>query len=192
MDQPDVTKLKALTTTTGVPGSVSKPQHALPTPPQTSTSIPAQRQPTTTGAVKHTQAILEYLGHRIVIRRGQNGRGIVDDVSKVPFVRGATLKFSIAPSETSSDPKSKESEKGERKIKGWTFSWEEEIRVPLAPSSKVPASDGTAPQWRGEWRPPYIKFVPGDTWGLVGFHRGISEEEVRYVRERVKSWVLGN
>jgi hypothetical protein len=182
------------------PGSISKPQQALPTPPLTSTSttsttFASQKQTaamtTTKGPVKHTQAILEYLGHRIVIRRDQNGKGCVDDLSKVPFVKGATLKFSAVsddPSDGKEVEKEKEAEKEKgNRGKGWTFSWEEEIRAPLLPSASVATPFMNPARWTGEWRPPYIKFVPGDTWGLVGFHRAISEEEQRYVGNRVST-----
>ncbi|KAF7359506.1 hypothetical protein MSAN_01293600 [Mycena sanguinolenta] len=46
-------------------------------------------------------------------------------------------------------------------------------------------------------RPPYIKYTPGTTWGLVGFHKALSEEEIQFVKdtlpkigEKEVAWIL--
>ena len=41
---------------------------------------------------QHQEAILEYIGNRITIRRDSDGNGTVE-ASDVPFVKGATLRF---------------------------------------------------------------------------------------------------
>lgn len=36
-------------------------------------------------------------------------------------------------------------------------------------------------------RPPFIKYTTGDTWGLVGFDKALSEDDIQYVKEHVKA-----
>ncbi|CAL1698480.1 unnamed protein product [Somion occarium] len=39
-------------------------------------------------------------------------------------------------------------------------------------------------------RAPFVKYNKGDTWGLVGFDRALSEEDIAYVKENIK--ILGS
>ncbi|KAJ2931810.1 hypothetical protein H1R20_g5284, partial [Candolleomyces eurysporus] len=98
---------------------------------------------------QHNEAILEYIGNRITIRRDYEGNGSVDP-EDVPFVRGATLRFDGC---------------------GGDCTWSD-IKDPL--------------KEKFDGRPPYIKYSRGDDFGLVGFHKALTEDEVSSVRELVK------
>lgn len=103
---------------------------------------------------QHNEAILEYIGNRITIRRDHEGNGSVDP-DDVPFVRGATLRFDGC---------------------GGDCTWSD-IKDPL--------------KEKFDGRPPYIKYSRGDDFGLVGFHKALTEEEISSVKELVKK-VNGN
>lgn len=36
-------------------------------------------------------------------------------------------------------------------------------------------------------RAPFVQYNKGDTWGLVGFDKELSEDEVAYVKEHIKT-----
>lgn len=36
-------------------------------------------------------------------------------------------------------------------------------------------------------RAPFVQYNKGDTWGLVGFDKSLSEEEISYVKEHIKT-----
>ncbi|KAJ2921280.1 hypothetical protein H1R20_g15815, partial [Candolleomyces eurysporus] len=98
---------------------------------------------------QHNEAILEYIGNRITIRRDYEGNGSVDP-EDVPFVRGATLRFDGC---------------------GGDCTWSD-VKDPL--------------KEKFDGRPPYIKYSRGDDFGLVGFHKALTEEEISSVKELVK------
>ena len=43
-------------------------------------------------AAENKDVFLEFLGHKILIKKDEEGRGVVDE-KDIPFVRGVTLKF---------------------------------------------------------------------------------------------------
>ncbi|KAJ2921278.1 hypothetical protein H1R20_g15817, partial [Candolleomyces eurysporus] len=98
---------------------------------------------------QHNEAILEYIGNRITIRRDYEGNGSVDP-EDVPLVRGATLGFDGC---------------------GNDCTWSD-IKDPLKEIF--------------EGRPPYIKYSRGDDFGLVRFHKALTEEEISSMKELVK------
>ncbi len=36
-------------------------------------------------------------------------------------------------------------------------------------------------------RPPFVKYSRGDDWGLVGFDKALTEEDVTFIKENVKT-----
>lgn len=36
-------------------------------------------------------------------------------------------------------------------------------------------------------RPPFIKYEKGTDWGLVGFDKALSEEDINFIKENVKT-----
>ena len=120
-------------------------------------------------AAENKDVFLEFLGHKILIKKDVEGHGVVDE-KDIPYVKGVTLKFDGC---------------------GGDVTWSE-IKVKLAvffshirnspfPSIQDPIKE------RFDGRAPYIKYTRGDDSGLVGFYKPLSEEDIEFVKSTIKS-----
>ncbi|KAF8522761.1 hypothetical protein BU17DRAFT_64220 [Hysterangium stoloniferum] len=97
-------------------------------------------------AEEKPEIFLEFLGVRLKIN--QDDGGSVEE-SEIPFVKGASLKFTGCGGDVS-------------------FS---EIKVPLKERFQ---------------RPPYVKYQRGDDFGLLGFDKTLSDEDIAFIREQLE------
>jgi len=112
------------------------------------------------------QVYLDFMGKKILIKRDNHGNGTVS-AEDVSFVKGATLKF-----EGCKDVRWAQ-------IKVSSFS---------NPSYLLLKSSSAKDPLKAKFdnRAPYIKYSHGDDFGLVGFHRALSEDEITFVKETIR------
>jgi lupus La protein len=114
------------------------------------------------------EVYLDFLGHKVRIYKDEKGNGTIKD-EDVPFVRGATLRFDGC---------------------GGAVSWSDikvgrslfvRISIEINPMQKDPIKQ------KFDGKAPFIKYTTGDDFGLVGFHKVLSEEDVATIKETVKT-----
>lgn len=112
---------------------------------------------------------LEFMGTRLKVNE-ENG-GSVDE-SEIPYVKGASLKFTGCDGDVRF---------AEVKVLDYLFSFETFLNKTFFRCFlQAPLKD------RFE-RPPYIKYSRGDDFGIVGFDKCLSEEDISFVREHLKT-----
>ena len=124
-------------------------------------------------AAENKDVFLEFLGHKILVKKDGEGQGVVDE-KDIPFVKGVTLKFDGC---------------------GGDVTWSE-IKVKLFPvfsfsnigySTLFSLSIQDPIRERFDGRAPYIKYTRGEDSGLVGFYKPLSEEDIEFVKSTIKT-----
>lgn len=118
---------------------------------------------TSTVEEKAPELFIEFMGSKIRVQDGDEGNVKVDDV---PVVKGASLKFEGAGASTSFD------EVKVRRVVYHMRSTHQHLQTPL--KERFP-------------RTPFVKHTRGEASGLVGFEKPLSEDEIAYVKEHIKT-----
>ncbi|CAK5264053.1 unnamed protein product [Mycena citricolor] len=120
------------------------------------------------------EVYLEFMGSTILIRRNGDGVGEVDEAD-VPFVKGATLRFDGV------DAASK------------VFFATIKVGTRFVLLSALTRAQNPLKEKFG--RPPFIQHTIGNSFGLVGFHKELNEDEIQFVKDslpkigdKVVSW----
>lgn len=114
------------------------------------------------------EVFLEFMGDKIrVYDDNEDGIGYVK-TEDVPFVRGATLKFTGCGGDANFT---------EMKARA-SISAKCDLSIDIFP--QAPLRERFA-------RVPYIQFSKGDDVGLVGFEKALKEDEIEYVKENLNT-----
>ena len=123
-------------------------------------------------AAENKDVFLEFLGHKILIKKDAEGHGVVDE-KDIPFVKGVTLKFDGCGGDVTWS---------EIKVNLLLFFFFFEHRLlTLFFSIQDPIRE------RFDGRAPYIKYTRGEDSGLVGFYKPLSEEDIEFVKSTIKT-----
>ncbi|KAK7023793.1 hypothetical protein R3P38DRAFT_3194331 [Favolaschia claudopus] len=107
----------------------------------------------TKDAPETKEVFLEFMGSTIPIQRGEDGTGEVK-AEDIPFTKGATLRFEGIDAEA----------------KLFLCRDQGKLKLPNPLREKF-------------GRPPFIKHGQGTSWGLVGFHKVLAEDEIQFVKD---------
>ena len=122
-------------------------------------------------AAENKDVFLEFLGHKILIKKDEEGHGVVDE-KDIPFVKGVTLKFDGCGGDVTWS---------EIKVKLCSFLFRTSVPQPFSRSIQDPIRE------RFDGRAPYIKYARGENSGLVGFYKPLSEEDIEFVKSTIKT-----
>ena len=121
-------------------------------------------------AAENKDVFLEFLGHKILVKKDEEGHGVVDE-KDIPFVKGVTLKFDGC---------------------GGDVTWSEiKVKLPAflfrssVTHSFLTIQDPIRERFDG--RAPYIKYTRGEDSGLVGFYKPLSEEDIEFMKSTIKT-----
>lgn len=112
------------------------------------------------------EVFLEFMGTTLPIQRDEDGVGSVNEAD-IPFVKGATVRFEGVDAEA-------KVMFNDIKVSGV----ERYYYLEDTNAFQVPLKEKFG-------RPPFIKHAQGESWGLVGFHKALSEEEIQFVKDTV-------
>lgn len=117
------------------------------------------------GEEKAPELFVEFMGSKIRVQEDGDGGNVKDE--DVPVVKGAALKFEGAGEGTSFDEV--KVRRVVHRIRLYTHQY---LQTPL--KERFP-------------RTPFVKHTRGQSSGLVGFEKPLSEDEIAYIKEHVKT-----